>query len=84
MAGGSSEDRVPEEVRKLKWQELKGRRGGRLDQEVCKLPRAQIQGGGEKLPNCSIPPATVHSCRGTGDGVRKNPDGPSRDLESET
>ena len=73
MAGGTSQDRVNEEVRPLRQQQLKGGQGGgvgegRLDQDTCKLPMTQIQNQGEKLPKRIIPPATVHSCLVTGAG----------------
>ena len=66
-AGGASQDRVTEEVRPLRQQQLKGGRGGevgeeRLDKDMCKLPMTQIQNQGEKLPKCIIPPATVQNC----------------------
>lgn len=82
---GSWQGAVTQEVRP--WRSRTGREGAgrKPGQGACNLPRAQIQGPERACQNASPPaPATVRSCRVTRDGVRRNPNGPSRDYDSET
>ena len=81
---GSSRDEVTQDVRPLSSESQREGRGREAGPGSVQSSQGTDPGPGEKLPECIIPPATVHSCRVTRDGVRRNPNGPSRDCESET